>query len=196
MTAGPEILVTIAVLTFRRPDDLAELLPLLLAQAAENDGAGRRVDVLVVDNDAAAGGRPVVAALGDERIRYVVEETPGISAARNRALEEAGGAFLVFIDDDERPHPGWLATTPGHPVPHLRRGGRRCGRLRLRRRPRPVGRGRRFLRPARLATGTPIDGGAPRTTCCSTSRSSAPPGSASTADSDSPAAATRCSPGS
>ncbi|SDF26963.1 Glycosyl transferase family 2 [Blastococcus aurantiacus] len=109
MTAGPEILVTIAVLTFRRPDDLAELLPLLLAQAAENEGAGRRVDVLVVDNDAAAGGRPVVAALGDERIRYVVEETPGISAARNRALEEAGGAFLVFIDDDERPHPGWLA---------------------------------------------------------------------------------------
>jgi glycosyltransferase involved in cell wall biosynthesis len=39
----------------------------------------------------------------------VVEATPGIAAARNRALEEAVAAdLLVFIDDDERPHEGWL----------------------------------------------------------------------------------------
>jgi succinoglycan biosynthesis protein ExoM len=108
MHAGPDTLVTIAVLTFRRPDDLAEVLPLLVEQATENDRDGRRVDVLVVDNDAAAAGRPVVERLGNERVRYVVETTPGISAARNRALAEARGSFLVFIDDDERPHPGWL----------------------------------------------------------------------------------------
>ena len=35
---------------------------------------------------------------------------PGIAAARNRALAEAGAAdLLAFIDDDERPDPGWLA---------------------------------------------------------------------------------------
>jgi glycosyltransferase involved in cell wall biosynthesis len=108
MTAGSDILVTVAVLTFRRPDDLAAVLPLLVEQAVEAEGDGRRVEVLVVDNDAAGSARPVVERLAFDQVRYVVEETPGISAARNRALAEAGGAFLVFIDDDERPHPGWL----------------------------------------------------------------------------------------
>ena len=103
--------LTVAVLTFRRLDDLTAVLPLLLAEAAEHSSAGRTVEVLVVDNDPEASGRPVVDAVGDPRVRYVLEPEPGIAAARNRALVEAGAgtaSTLVFIDDDERPHPGWL----------------------------------------------------------------------------------------
>jgi succinoglycan biosynthesis protein ExoM len=106
--SSADVVVTVAVLTFRRPDDLAEVLPLLVEQAAQAEIPGRRVEVLVVDNDPGAGARPAVERLGLGRVRYVVEETPGISAARNRALEEADGSFLVFIDDDERPRAGWL----------------------------------------------------------------------------------------
>jgi succinoglycan biosynthesis protein ExoM len=95
--------VTVAVLTYRRPDDLAAILPQLLEQLPA-EGA----QVLVVDNDPDGGGRPTVEAVGDERIRYVHEPTPGIAAARNRALAEADTDVLVFIDDDERPFPGWL----------------------------------------------------------------------------------------
>ena len=40
-------------------------------------------------------------------IRYVHEAEPGIVAARNRALDEASGDVLVFIDDDEIALPGW-----------------------------------------------------------------------------------------
>jgi succinoglycan biosynthesis protein ExoM len=101
--------VTIGVLTFRRPDDLRAVLPALLEQAAEVDGPHHRVDVLVVDNDATGSARPVVEALASPRVRYVVEAAPGIAAARNRVLDEASGSdLLVFIDDDERPHPHWL----------------------------------------------------------------------------------------
>jgi len=116
--------VVVAVLTYRRPDDLAELLPLLQAEAAHVEGApeaaaGRasRVEVLVVDNDPGAGARDQVAALaaepaagsGASRVRYVHEPRAGIAAARNRALDEAGGFdVLVFVDDDERPLEGWL----------------------------------------------------------------------------------------
>ena len=43
-------------------------------------------------------------------MRYVHEPAPGISAGRNRALDEAGDADLLsFIDDDEVPRPGWLS---------------------------------------------------------------------------------------
>jgi glycosyltransferase involved in cell wall biosynthesis len=102
--------VTVAVLTYRRVDFLRELLPLLLAHAAEVAAEGFDADVLVVDNDPAGSAADTVAQAGSpDRLRYVCEPTPGIAAARNRALDEAAGSdLLVFIDDDERPHPGWL----------------------------------------------------------------------------------------
>lgn len=101
--------VTIGVLTFRRPDDLAALLPLLAEQAADVRGPERDVEVLVVDNDPDASARPAVDAVASPLLRYAVEPTPGIAAARNRVLDEsAGSRVVVFIDDDERPHPGWL----------------------------------------------------------------------------------------
>jgi succinoglycan biosynthesis protein ExoM len=97
--------VVVAVLTYRRPDDLAALLPMLVGQCAEV--AGRSVSVLVVDNDPEAGAAGTVR--GRPGVRYVHEPRPGIAAARNRALAEAADDdLLVFIDDDERPTPGWL----------------------------------------------------------------------------------------
>jgi glycosyltransferase involved in cell wall biosynthesis len=106
MTTDPKTL-TIAVLTYRRPDDLAAVLPLLVEQAA-SVGAAFSVRVLVVDNDPEASARGAVFDFG-EGVEYVHEAEPGIAAARNRALaESAGSRLLVFIDDDERPSERWL----------------------------------------------------------------------------------------
>ena len=40
--------------------------------------------------------------------RIVREEKLGLSNARNRALSEANGEYLLFMDDDETPDPAWL----------------------------------------------------------------------------------------
>ena len=102
---APVAEVTIAVLTFRRPQRLPALLAELITQA---DTLSPPARLLVIDNDPAGSAASVVAAAG--RADYVHEPSPGISAARNRALDEAGGsAALVFIDDDELPTAGWLA---------------------------------------------------------------------------------------
>jgi succinoglycan biosynthesis protein ExoM len=116
-------LLTIAVLTFRRPRDLDAVLPLLVEQARSVRGLGVEARVLVVDNDASGSGRERVeaaalAAAGPDdgaeqddavTVHYVVEGTPGIASARNRALAESGDSdLLVFIDDDERPSEQWL----------------------------------------------------------------------------------------
>jgi GT2 family glycosyltransferase len=97
--------VVVAVLTYRRTDRLAGLLPHLVEQAGRV-GA----EVLVVDNDPGASAENVAAAFP---VSYVHEPRPGIAAARNRALAEAdrvsGAAALVFIDDDELPADDWLA---------------------------------------------------------------------------------------
>ena len=98
--------VVVAVLTYRRPQDLAAVLPLVVQQAGACEPPAR---VLVVDNDAEGSAREAVEAWATDRVSYVCEPRPGIAAARNRALAEAAGDdVLVFLDDDERPGPGWL----------------------------------------------------------------------------------------
>lgn len=96
--------VIVAILTYRRPRELARVLPAVSAQAAEL--AGWTAQVVVIDNSADGAASGAV----HPPVRYVHEPRPGIAAARNRALSEAAGAdLLVFIDDDELPTDGWLA---------------------------------------------------------------------------------------
>jgi len=105
---GPdERILTLAILAYRRPDDLRAALPLLVQQL---DSVGWLGEVLVVDNDPDASAMEVVQGLREPRVRYVHESTPGIAAARNRAIDECPDSdVLVFIDDDERPVPTWLS---------------------------------------------------------------------------------------
>ena len=126
--------LTIAIPTFRRPEDLKRAISGVLGQAAEQAGGEivSDVEVLVIDNDArgsareaalaaAAGAAVAVRTSPDEPmepggvgVRYVVEERPGVAAVRNRALDEtAERDLLIFIDDDEEPEPGWLAALVG-----------------------------------------------------------------------------------
>ena len=124
--------LTIAMLTYRRNDYLAQVIPELLAQADDVCDAQTTASVLIVDNDPQAGARAVVEAAraalaggqseaaessgaadldaaATSRLVYVHEPEPGIVAGRNRALSQAHGSdALVFIDDDEIPSPGWL----------------------------------------------------------------------------------------
>jgi succinoglycan biosynthesis protein ExoM len=94
------------MLTFRRPDDLPDAVRAVVAQLDDIDADA---SLLVVDNDPDASAMGTAARYDPARVRFVHEPEPGIPAARNRALDESGGAdALVFIDDDERPQPGWL----------------------------------------------------------------------------------------
>jgi len=100
--------------TYLRPRGLARLLEGLAALEVPD---GVAVEVVIVDNDAAASGRAVVDAARPGfpfPLRYVVEPTRGIVAARNAAVAaaraSAGGPVAVaFLDDDEWPSRQWLA---------------------------------------------------------------------------------------
>lgn len=110
---GPALRVRIAVLTYKRPADIAAALPRLVDQARSVGRSATSVDVVVVDNDPDGGARSTVEAFAAEHpdvaVHYENETRPGIAAARNRALETATEIdLLVFIDDDERPQEQWL----------------------------------------------------------------------------------------
>lgn len=108
--AGP-LRITVAIPSYRRPERLAALLAALPERLEEVPEA--LIDVLVIDNDPEGSARDAVTAAALE-VRYVREITPGISAARNRALDESRGSdLLAFLDDDEIPRPGWLSSLVG-----------------------------------------------------------------------------------
>lgn len=69
-------------------------------------------ELLIVDN-ASSDRTPELLATGLWRptgvpIRIVREERLGLSSARNRAIDEAAGEYVIFIDDDETPDANWL----------------------------------------------------------------------------------------
>ena len=70
-------------------------------------------ELLIIDN-ASSDGTPRLLVAPDWRapgtsVRVVREERLGLSNARNRAIEEATGDYIVFMDDDETPDPRWLS---------------------------------------------------------------------------------------
>lgn len=98
--------VVIAIPTFRRPRRLEQLLDSLPSHISAV--GAEEVGVIVIDNDPDGSAEQVVHA-SPYPTMYVREDSPGIAAARDRALlESADFDLLVFIDDDEIPLDGWL----------------------------------------------------------------------------------------
>ena len=98
-------MISIIVPTFRRE---AFLGPLFGAVAAQIATAAKPVELVLVDNSPDGTARSVMRTAPDF-VRYVHEPMTGVARARNRGVAEARGAYIVFLDDDETPAPGWLA---------------------------------------------------------------------------------------
>jgi glycosyltransferase involved in cell wall biosynthesis len=95
---------TVAICTRNRAAILARSVEAAAVEAAAAGG-----EVLIVDNASTDDTPAVAARLASERVRTIREAELGLSAARNRALVEARGDVVAFLDDDAVPRPGWLA---------------------------------------------------------------------------------------
>jgi len=97
----------VCVATCRRPEGLARLLASLGRQTLP---PALRVEIVVVDDH----GDPEVERIARKfdgaphPVRVAVEGAHNVARARNRALREACGRLVAFVDDDEEAEPGWL----------------------------------------------------------------------------------------
>lgn len=96
--------VSVCIATCRRPEGLARLLE-SLAQLELPEAL--TLEIVVVDNDPAGSAAPVLARFPG--VRAFAEPQRSIARARNRAVDEARGRWLAFVDDDESVAPDWLA---------------------------------------------------------------------------------------
>ena len=102
------IFLTVALCTHNHADRLARTL----ADLAHLQSPSLPWEFLVIDNASSDATPALLAATGWRPagidVRIVREEKLGLSNARNRALQEARGKYLLFMDDDETPDPAWL----------------------------------------------------------------------------------------
>jgi succinoglycan biosynthesis protein ExoM len=102
--------ISVCICTYKRPG----LLRRLLTELGRQGTAGRfTFSIVIADNDymRSAEGQVSDFAKGSPiPVTYCVEPTQNISLARNRAIKNASGDFIAFIDDDELPSAHWLLT--------------------------------------------------------------------------------------
>jgi len=100
--------VTVCICTYKRPELLEDLLSALQDQQT---GGLFRFSILIVDNDSLCSAESIVLSFARKstiNIGYYVEQIQNISLARNKAIQNAKGDFIAFIDDDEIPEKKWL----------------------------------------------------------------------------------------
>ncbi len=100
---GPQLGVTVAICTRDRPTDLRRALASLQNQSDPD------IHILVVDNAPSTDGTAlVVEELAMANAAYVVEPRPGLSRARNTALDHVETDVVAWIDDDEVADADWI----------------------------------------------------------------------------------------
>lgn len=100
-TAGP--LVSVAICTRDRAWSLGATLDSLLRQSYTN------FEIMVVDNAPPNDSTERLVRGDYPAARYIHEPQAGLDHARNRAMREARGEIVAFIDDDAIADVGWLS---------------------------------------------------------------------------------------
>jgi len=111
--SGRQLRVVIGACTYRRPRELERLL-IGVARQEFKQIDPPAFEVLIVDNEGSLEAEAVCSTFSRRwpniPMTYVIEQTRGISEARNTVLDNLPSKcdFLVMIDDDECPGSTWL----------------------------------------------------------------------------------------
>ena len=94
MTVHKKEMISVVIPAFNRAWTLKRAVDSALAQ----DYPGK--EIIVVDDGSTDGTRELLAGYKD-RIRVLVQENKGVSAARNLGIRESCGHFIALLDSDD-----------------------------------------------------------------------------------------------
>lgn len=103
--------VSIIIPTYKPGEYLYECLDSIYEQTVSK----QCIELIVVLNGVVNGYKDAIQSYLDGKegmeikTKFLITETPGVSNARNMALDEADGDYVAFVDDDDWVSPNYIA---------------------------------------------------------------------------------------
>lgn len=99
----PEPVISVVIPLYNKQREVAAAVRSVLAQTF------RPAEIIVVDDGSTDGSAEAVHAIASPLVRLVAQPNAGVSAARNRGIEESTGEYIAFLDADDEWKPDFLA---------------------------------------------------------------------------------------
>lgn len=97
-------MISVVIPLYNKEKSIAYTLQTVLHQTF-ND-----YEIVIVNDGSTDNSIAEVEKVRDDRIRLIHQQNAGVSAARNRGIEEARGELIAFLDADDEWKPEYLAT--------------------------------------------------------------------------------------
>lgn len=97
-------MISVVIPLYNKEKQIAHTLQSVFKQTFQD------FEVVIVDDGSTDGSVAVVEKFSNSRIRLICQKNAGVSAARNRGIEEAKGNLIAFLDADDEWKPEYLAT--------------------------------------------------------------------------------------
>lgn len=97
-------MISVVIPLYNKEKSIASTLQTVLNQTFTD------YEIVIVNDGSTDNSVIEVEKVQDDRIRLIHQQNAGVSAARNRGIEEAKGELIAFLDADDEWKPEYLAT--------------------------------------------------------------------------------------
>ena len=88
-------MISVVIPLYNKEEQIADTLQSIFAQTFQD------FEIVIVDDGSTDNSVEEVEKFDDSRIRLIHQTNAGVSAARNRGIEEARGELIAFLDADD-----------------------------------------------------------------------------------------------
>lgn len=97
-------MISVVIPLYNKEQSITTTLQTILKQTYQD------FEIVIVNDGSTDHSVEKVKRILDPRIRLIHQSNAGVSAARNRGIEEAKGEYIAFLDADDEWKPGYLKT--------------------------------------------------------------------------------------